>query len=113
MTRMEAGPIVLSAFSGPRPDGMQCCHFNDDAWDNRPENLRWDTPAANYADRDRNGKTPKGETHGMAVLNLDAVACIRILAKHDVDPSTIARAFRLSRDAVKDILSGDSWTDSA
>ena len=36
--------LVLMAFSGPCPDGMVGCHNNGKAGDNRPENLRWDTP---------------------------------------------------------------------
>lgn len=43
--------LVLEAFVGPRPPGTECCHANDIAGDNRVENLRWDTPAANAEDR--------------------------------------------------------------
>jgi HNH endonuclease/NUMOD4 motif len=46
--------LVLLAFRGPRPDGMECCHENDVATDNRLSNLRYDTPTANAADRARN-----------------------------------------------------------
>lgn len=47
--------IVLEAFIGPRPAGMVCCHYNGDPKDNRLQNLRWDTIAANAADDFRNG----------------------------------------------------------
>lgn len=47
--------LVLAAFVGPRPDGMEGCHQNDDGSDNRLENLRWDTRAANVRDSVRNG----------------------------------------------------------
>lgn len=52
--------LVLSAFVGPCPVGMEGCHWNDDGSDNRLENLRWDTRSANVADSVRNG------THHMA-----------------------------------------------
>ena len=39
--------LVCEAFHGPAPEGMICCHINDVAHDNRPENLKWDTPSAN------------------------------------------------------------------
>lgn len=52
--------LVLEAFIGPRPDGMEACHLNDDPSDNRVENLRWDTRSANVLDSVRNG------THHMA-----------------------------------------------
>lgn len=47
--------IVLEAFVGPCPPGQQTCHNNGDPSDNRLENLRWDTPKANVADKRRHG----------------------------------------------------------
>jgi hypothetical protein len=43
--------MVLFAFVGPCPEGMECCHENDVRDDNRIENLRWDTHANNLAQR--------------------------------------------------------------
>ena len=48
--------LVLEAFVGPCPTGMVACHSNDHGDDNRLGNLRWDTPAANEADKVRNGR---------------------------------------------------------
>lgn len=48
--------LVLTAFVGPRPAGMQGCHGNGDPRDNRLENLRWDTPRANNFDTVAHGK---------------------------------------------------------
>lgn len=48
--------LVLEAFCGPRPLGMECCHWNDDPSDNRLDNLRWDTHSANNLDAVRNGR---------------------------------------------------------
>lgn len=42
--------LVLEAFVGPRPEGMQGCHNNGDSKDNCAANLRWDTPKANAMD---------------------------------------------------------------
>jgi len=52
--------LVLTAFVGPCPDGMEGCHGNDIKTDNRLCNLRWDTQSANADDSVRNG------THNMA-----------------------------------------------
>jgi hypothetical protein len=57
--------LVLEAFVGPAPNGMECCHNNGIAWDNRIENLRWDTHKNNNADRKRHGTYPTGENHPM------------------------------------------------
>jgi hypothetical protein len=43
--------LVLNAFVGSCPPGMQGCHFPDrDTSNNRLENLRWDTRSANQLD---------------------------------------------------------------
>jgi hypothetical protein len=43
--------LVLEAFVGLRPEGMQACHRDNDKSNNRLSNLRWDTPSGNIADR--------------------------------------------------------------
>jgi len=56
--------VVLSAFVGPRPDGMECLHGNGDPADNRLTNLRWGTRKENVADAIRHGWDPRrGRTH--------------------------------------------------
>jgi hypothetical protein len=47
--------LMLEAFRGPCPDGMESCHGNDIKDDNRLENLRWDTPTENNLDIVANG----------------------------------------------------------
>lgn len=42
--------LVLEAFVGPRPGGMQACHNDGDRRNNSLSNLRWDTCKANKAD---------------------------------------------------------------
>lgn len=54
--------LVLEAFVGPCPDGMEGCHSNGDTSDNRLVNLRWDTKSANMQDclaHGRHGKLRK------------------------------------------------------
>ena len=44
--------LVLEAFVGPRPSGMQACHApDDDPTNNHLDNLRWDTASGNAQDR--------------------------------------------------------------
>lgn len=52
--------LVLTAFVGPRPEGLECCHNNGNPSDNRLSNLRWDTPLANRIDRKRHGHDSTG-----------------------------------------------------
>lgn len=47
--------LVLEAFVGPRPEGLECCHADGDFTNNRLENLRWDTSTENNLDQVRHG----------------------------------------------------------
>lgn len=47
--------LVAEAFLGPCPQGMEVCHNNGDAHDNRLSNLRYDTHANNSLDRRAHG----------------------------------------------------------
>lgn len=42
--------LVALAFLGYPPLGAEVCHFDGDPTNNRVDNLRWDTHAANMAD---------------------------------------------------------------
>ncbi|MGP9622564.1 NUMOD4 motif-containing HNH endonuclease [Corynebacterium sp. AOP34-AQ2-28] len=47
--------LVLEAFVGPCPEGMEACHNNGDRGDPRLANLRWDSASENQRDRRRHG----------------------------------------------------------
>lgn len=52
--------LVLEAFVGSCPEGMECCHWDDDPGNNRLDNLRWGTRSENMLDRTRNGVDNNG-----------------------------------------------------
>jgi hypothetical protein len=47
--------MVLEAFVGPCPDGMEACHGDGDPANNALSNLRWDSRSANLKDAVRHG----------------------------------------------------------
>ena len=70
--------LVLDAFVGPCPPGMECRHFPDrHPTNNSLANLRWGTRAENAADKEAHGTVPKGESHGRVKLSLAKVRRIR------------------------------------
>jgi hypothetical protein len=100
--------LVLEAFVGPCPPGMECCHGNDIPDDNRIENLRWGTPKSNGEDRVRNDRQVRGEKHGCAKLTEDEVREILAL-RGKLSQKEIAKRFGVSDTHVYDILNGRSW----
>ena len=54
----EIHRLVLEAFVGPAPDGMEACHWDDNPGNNHLSNLRWATRSDNMHDLVRNGKHP-------------------------------------------------------
>lgn len=55
--------LVLEAFVGPCPPGMEALHWDDDADNNTLPNLRWGTRADNMRDMSRNGRGNAGREH--------------------------------------------------
>ena len=102
--------LVMEAFVGIRPQGMECCHNDGNPQNNHLTNLRWDTAKSNQADRVRHGTTNRGEQCGTAKLTLEQVRAIRqdnrlqriIAAEYGVRDNTISR-----------IKSGKRWTHSS
>ena len=50
--------LVLLAFIGPCPSGMEGLHADDMPSNNTLSNLRWGTREQNHEDRKRNGRVP-------------------------------------------------------
>lgn len=101
---------VLFAWIGARPEGMQACHDDGDPTNNSVANLRWDTAAANMADRIRHGTIVRGESHGNAKLTEDHVREIRDLVENPILTTTmIGELFGVNRRVVSSIKHGDSW----
>lgn len=69
--------LVMLAFVGPCPEGMEVCHNNGKAGDNRLTNLRYDTPEENRNDAKKHGTVPRGEKHSHAKLTESDVLAIR------------------------------------
>lgn len=98
--------LVLLAFVGPRPEGMEACHNNGDAIDNRPENLRWDTHLANNRDRLRHGTYLRGESHHMATVTEEAIRSVRA---RGLGYREIAAELGVSISQAHRIFKGTSW----
>ncbi len=69
--------LVLTAFVGPAPEGMECRHKDDQPTNNHLSNLEWGTRSQNMYDRVRNGIHPAANktvckwSHRLVAPNLD------------------------------------------
>lgn len=69
---MKVHRMVLEAFVGPCPEGMESCHNNGVRDDNRIGNLRWGTVQENAADRVAHHPTCR-RSHRLEGANLTVV----------------------------------------
>lgn len=106
--------LVLEAFVGPCPEGMEACHFPDrDPANNQLENLRWDTHQANMVDKATHGTSLRGEQHNLCRTTADQVRAMRTEYALGRKVSDIARANNLNYQAVWKCVTRRSWSHVA
>jgi HNH endonuclease len=97
--------LVLEAFAGPRPAGLEACHGDGGRLDNSRGNLRYGSRVENMADAIRAGTIARGTRNARAKLTPSGVRAIRraskagrsrkaIAAMAGVAPSTVGRVLR-------------------
>jgi hypothetical protein len=98
--------LVLEAFVGQCPEGLECCHNDGDSFNNHIGNLRWDTHTSNIHDRIKHGTSNRGERCGTAKLTLEQVRAIR---KDDRLQRIIAKEYGIAESMISRIKSGVRW----
>lgn len=103
--------LVLEAFVGPRPVGMEARHFpNRDPCDNRLSNLSWATRSKNQMDRAEHGTSNRGEAHGVSKLTEIDIERIFDLRVAGYSCRAIAKWLGCcSASNVWKVVSGDTW----
>lgn len=110
---VDVHALVLRAFSGPCPVGMESRHKNGKRDENRLENLCWGTHKSNAEDARRHGTDPTRERNGHAKLTWDAVRAIRRLRAAGERVGEIARCYGVVPASVTMICNGSTWRERA
>jgi hypothetical protein len=101
--------LVLEAFVGPCPDGMECAHADGDPSNNHLDNLRWATHVENCRDRVLHGTESIGVRNPAAKLDEESVRQIRMMASL-FSAVELGDVFGVSKYAIADVLSGNTWS---
>lgn len=103
---MKVHRLVLFAFVGAPPEKHECCHNDGNPKNNHLSNLRWDTAAANQADRVKHGTSNRGERCAAAKLTTEQVIAIRADSRLQ---RIIAAEYGVRESAISRIKAGKRW----
>lgn len=107
--------LILEAFVGPCPPGLEACHNDGDPTNNRVSNLRWDTRESNIVDSINHGtfRRARGSRQGRAKLTESDIPMIRELHHQGMTLKDIASHFGVTHQNIRMIISGRTWTHVA
>jgi hypothetical protein len=103
--------LVLYAFVGPLPEGMQTRHLDGNKRNNHLSNLKYGTPPENGADRVRLGEIPRGADHYLTKLTDARVLEIRQrYANGEGSYRQLGREYGVDNTTIMRIVRGLTWT---
>jgi HNH endonuclease len=113
--QVQVAHLILFAFWGPRPVGLECCHNDGDSSNNRPDNLRWDTRASNIEDNHTHGiyerlQSKKGEKNGNAKMSAENVLRVMDLHRKGWGPKRIGEEMAIPIAHISAIIHGKIWS---
>ncbi len=103
--------LVMSAFVGPRPDGMEICHADGNPRNNHLTNLRYDTHISNCIDTLNHGRTVRGDRNGMVVLTAeDVLEVVEMWNTGQFRQWELAERYGVHRTAISGVVNGYTWS---
>ena len=108
--RRSVHRLVLLAFVGPCPDGLEACHADGNRTNNVLSNLRWDTHKSNCADRIAHGTQVQGERMWNSRFTEADIRAIRdeYATKTTTYPK-LAEKYGTSWTYIRDIVKRRAW----
>jgi len=110
-TKRGVHRVMLEAFVGPCPAGMQACHNDGVRFRNVISNLRYGTPLENGQDKVLHGTSRAGSRSHLSKLDERKVRLLRRLASKFSRPA-LASMFGVTPTNVGYILRGETWRNA-
>ena len=96
--------LVLEAFVGPCPAGMECCHNDGDCLNNHLSNLRWDTKQSNEKDKILH------KTYRAKLTEANVILIRTKYAAGGITQTALAEQFGVVSSQINHIINRKSWT---
>lgn len=101
--------LLLDAFVGPRPTGMETRHLDGNPHNNALSNLCYGSSKANAADCRRHGRDGQGERNVRAKLSAQQVLAIRLARNKGKPGMALAQEYGMAESTISDIITGKTW----
>ncbi len=103
--RFFIGALVLAAFVGPKPDGLEVHYLDGDNSNNHLDNLKYATRKEIEAAR-----AARFREHGRGRFNEDDVLYIRTsIAERTITPNELADLFDVNRYVIRQVCTGHTY----
>lgn len=101
--------LVLEAFVGLCPKGLEACHWDGDHRNARLTNLRWDTSKSNKADMLRHGTVARGKMLPQTRFTAEQVLYIRRRKAAGEHMTKMAKEYDVHQRTIEAICARRSW----
>lgn len=101
--------LVLLAYIGPCPEGMECRHLDGNPANNHVSNLVWGTRSQNILDRNAHGCGNAGSRNGHAKLTERNVQTIRQLRAYGAKLREIAHCYNVTPSTIDYACRKHTW----
>jgi hypothetical protein len=108
---VRAHYIVARTWIGPRPDGLEISHEDNDRHNNSVDNLRYVTHSENERRKRFHGTSPHGERNGRAKLTKANVEEIRHRLLSGETQVSLAAEFNVTQGLISHIKREAAWIE--
>lgn len=109
-TRRLVHHIVLEAFVGPCPPGMECRHFPDhNPANNRLDNLQWGTHLENMGDQKIHGTLAIGERKNSKLTEKEVKEILQKYGSGEISQAQLSRDYKVDASNISWIVNKKRW----